>query len=126
MRTADPSPRAFPPIRRLVVVALLAALALVAGRQLLAGGGQEAAPDPGRPVPVSVVGAADEHATSGATIGLLARRPVDHESLVAVPVPAVMASPSAAAVTWTSPPIVAPATDAGWASLGARAPPRRA
>jgi hypothetical protein len=142
MRSADPPSRAFPPIRRLLVVALLAMLATVAGRQVLAGDRVDAVP-PADPALAAVpggltalglsgmsgasglAGVVDEHAAEGLSAVLPAgRRASERESLVVVPV--VPDGPTAPAITatWGTPPIVVPAGEPAWAPLGARAPPR--
>jgi hypothetical protein len=123
MLPVDPLPRACPPIRRLVVVALVAVLALVTGRQLLADEGTEATANPG-PVAPAAAGAVDEHVGESLSVVLSAgRRTSEHESLVAVSAPPTNAVPAVELRPWAVPAASEATGQLLWAPLGARAPP---
>jgi hypothetical protein len=127
MRPADLSPRAVPPIRRLVVVVLAAVLALVTVRAVPAGDGSAEPARPGVAVPTGAVAQVDEPAAEGLSAVLpTGRRASDHESLTPVPAAPTRLTSVAARPAWPL------ATDdllpdgLLWAPLGARAPPARA
>jgi len=127
MRPTDLSPRGVPPIRRLVVVALTAVLALVAARSVLAGDDPLTNARAGAALPSEVRAQVDDHPSGGLSAVLpAARRTSEHEALVSAAASLAPAAPAAARPAW------ALATDEPlpdrllWAPLGARAPPARA